>query len=299
LDGNPQTLPFLISKDFAKQIQSDNLNQVIGGDATILAAAQLQAIEEATSYLIQKYDLTNEFQNIYPWSNANIYAASNRVYLDAPAYIIATAYTAGQYTTYLGNFYLCTASTTGAFAPGSWTLIAPQFSIYNAQYPQPPFDYNNQYTVGTQVFWMGKVYTCLIATKLLSQDNALQYSSLQNLPLLNIAPDNVNSGAQYWGAGTAYSVPASTLITNVAYWTPGDNRSQQMVATIVDITLYHVHSRIAPRNIPELRIDRYHHAIDWLEKAAKGTITAALPLLKPRQGARIRYGGQIKNSNSY
>jgi hypothetical protein len=292
-------MPFLIAKDFSKQIQSDNLNQVIGGDQSISATAQATALEEITSYLIQKYDLTNALQPSNPWANTQAYKAGNQVYLDASLYQPATLYVVGNFAVQAANFYICTTNTTGVFAPGSWTLIAPQYSFYFARYPYTMFNYTTQYAVGDLVFWKDSAYTCLIATQPLSQSSALQYGSYQNLPLLNVAPDNVNTGASYWGTGVAYSVPISTAITDTTKWTAGDNRSQQLVTYAVDITLYHLHSRIAPRNIPELRIVRRNEATSWLKAVSRGDITANIPELQPTQGARIRYGGNIKNTNSF
>lgn len=82
-------------------------------------------------------------------------------------------------------------------------------------------------------------------------------------------------------------------------WIYGDNRSQQLVAVVVDITLFHLHSRIAPQNVPELRTKRYEAAQTYLRRASKGEITPNLPLTQPQTSARIRYGGQVKNINSY
>lgn len=287
---------FLISTDYKKQIQSDNLNQVIGNDTTILSAAELTAIEEITSYLIQKYDLTNEFQSLAAWDKAVVYKASNRVYLDAPAYNPTTAYVVGDYTLNAGNVYKCITNTTGTFDATKWQLIGPQYTIYYAQYPFPVFDYMTQYSANDQVFWKDKTYTALLSTSLLSQNSALQYGSYQSLPLPNLAPDDVNA-AQMWGAGTAYSI--SNVDITDSKWTLGDNRSQMLVTCAVDITLYHVHSRIAPRNIPDLRVKRYDESIRWLKMAGRGEITASIPVLKPAQGGRIRWGGNVKNVNSY
>lgn len=83
-------------------------------------------------------------------------------------------------------------------------------------------------------------------------------------------------------------------------WIKGDNRNPQLVNYLIDIVLYHVHSRIAPMNIPELRIKRYDDVISWLKDAAQGKyITADLPAIQPRAGGRIRYGGDVKRINSY
>jgi hypothetical protein len=292
-------MSFLISADYKKSIQSDNLNQIIGNDTSILSAAELTAIEEIRSYLIQKYDLTNEFQDLLVWDKASIYKASNRVYLDAAVYTDASTYNTGDYVVYSGGFYVCKNNgTTGTWNAANWTYINPQYSVYYAQYPFPTFDYNATYAVGDQVFWKDKTYTALLSTPLLSQNSALQYGSYQSLPLPNLAPDDVNA-SQMWGSGTPYSIAANTLITDTTKWTYGDNRSQQLVTNAVSMALYYVHSRIAPRNIPELRVKMYDDAVRWLKMAGRGEITANIPVLKPAQGGRIRYGGNVKNVNSY
>lgn len=67
---------------------------------------------------------------------------------------------------------------------------------------------------------------------------------------------------------------------------------------LIDITLYHLHSRINPRNIPDLRKDRYDGnrdaqtlgAIGWLKQVAAGKINADLPNIVPEQGLAMRYG---------
>lgn len=79
----------------------------------------------------------------------------------------------------------------------------------------------------------------------------------------------------------------------------GSDRDPQLLAYIIDIALYHLHSRIAPRNIPELRQTRYSNAINWLLMCAKGDVTAKLTPIDPAQGRRIRYGGNKKNINQY
>lgn len=97
----------------------------------------------------------------------------------------------------------------------------------------------------------------------------------------------------------------------------GADRDQQMVAYVIDIALYHLHMRIAPKNIPELRTIRYmgkaedrgilngsvvypsYCALGWLQACAFGDITPKLAKIEPLQGTRIRYGGNPKKQNSY
>jgi hypothetical protein len=292
-------MSYLITSDYKKQIQSDNLSQITGNDTSILNSAELTAIEETQSYLVQKYDLSNEFQSLLAFDSAVVYKGNTRVYLDSDTYNQSANYVVGNAVINANNYYICKADTTGTFDVNAWTLINPQYTIYYAQYPYQVFDFNTQYSVGDKVFWKDKIYTCLIATQPLGQDTALQYRTYQNIPDLNISPDNINNGSFYWKFESDYSVPANTAITATTYWTQGDNRSQQLLTFLIDITLYHLHSRISPRNIPELRVKRYDDAIRWLKAVGKGDVTANLPLLKPAQGSRIRYGGNVKNINSY
>jgi len=79
----------------------------------------------------------------------------------------------------------------------------------------------------------------------------------------------------------------------------GTARDPQLLAYVVDIALFHLHSRIAPRNVPELRQTRYDNAIAWLKMCAFGDVTPKLTPISPAQGNRIRYGGNTKNVNQY
>lgn len=57
----------------------------------------------------------------------------------------------------------------------------------------------------------------------------------------------------------------------------GSARHPALVMYATDMSLYHLHSAINPRNIPELRIDRYDQAIAWLKMVAKGELDPGLP----------------------
>jgi hypothetical protein len=79
----------------------------------------------------------------------------------------------------------------------------------------------------------------------------------------------------------------------------GTQRDPQLLAYIIDISLFHLHSRIAPRNIPELRQTRYENAIAFLKMCSFGEVTPKLTPISPAQGNRIRYGGNAKKINQY
>lgn len=171
--------------------------------------------------------------------------------------------------------------------------------IYYAKLPAAAFEFSGVYKLNDQVYWKGKVYTCKVPTTAITHEVALQYGFYQNLPYTNVAPDDLVNGFQYWGSGVSYSVPVGTPLINTVYWVAGDNRDAQMVMFIIDVALFHLHSRIAPRNIPELRVKRYEAAVEWFHMCGEGKVTPALPLIQPKQGNRIRYGGNVKNINNY
>ena len=293
-------MSYLILPDFKKLIQTDNLAAIIGSDYTILDQMKLAAQTEVTSYLTQKYDCSREFTDTLLWDRATSYKGGQRVYLDATAYSAAATYTLNALTLYAGNVYICTTaiSVGEAFNVAKWYLIGSQYAMFYVTLPYPEFNYNTLYSVGTLAWWKDKTYTARIATLVYSHETQLQINS--PVTTQNYAPDDTINGLKYWGTGTSYSLYTGTLPTDTTKWTAGDNRNQQLVNYCIDVALYTVHSRIAPRNIPDLRVKRYDDVIKWLKNAAQGnTITANLPLIQPSQGMRIRWGGDVRRQNNY
>lgn len=68
---------------------------------------------------------------------------------------------------------------------------------------------------------------------------------------------------------------------------------------LADITLYHLHSRVMPDNIPTLRQTRYDNAINWLEKVAAGYIAPLLPIKEADPTTPLRYGNSSTPQNPY
>ena len=274
-------MAYLRKKDYDMYIQADNLSQIVNANDSLRIQVELAAQAELISYLVQKYDVAQEFSDTLVWLPSISYKATNLVNLDYPAYVPATAYVTTNLTTYNGQCFICTGSTTGTFDPAKWTLLGNQYDLFFVTLPQPLFNYKACYLIGNQVFWKDKVYTA-------------------KLPVSGIFPDDPVNGFTNWGNGVAYSVSAGTLPTDTTKWTFGDNRNQQLVMHMIDIVIYHLNSRINPRNIPQLRIDRYDSAIAWLKDAGRGDyITADIPLLQPDSGVRVRWGSNIKNVNTY
>lgn len=309
---------YLISNDYLVLIQDANLQQIITSTPRIRVEAENAAQAEAISYLRQKYDTTLELKDTTVWDFTAPYSAYDRVYLDASAYVAANTYNTNDLTLYSGNVYQClNDSVTGTFNPSNWLLLGAQYDVYYALPPYSIFDLYNVYNVGDKVFYKGNVYTCLVNTPLLDHETGLQYRLIANLPYQNVFPDDPQAGTNYWHLEDAYIIPANTDINNESVWSTSDNRDQQLRQKLCEITLFHLHKRIAPRNIPQLRIDAYmgaendraivngeirypvYSALGWLQACARGEITPNLPLLQPKQGNRIRFGGNVKNINSY
>jgi hypothetical protein len=89
--------------------------------------------------------------------------------------------------------------------------------------------------------------------------------------------------------------------SNANYWTVGDNRYPMFVELAMDMTLYNLHARINPRNIPELRIERNREALDQLDRWASGTDTAEVLNVNTTdsEGFSIRYGNSLDKQDNF
>lgn len=288
-------MSYLILQDFRRLIQGDNLLQVIGSDLSVLNGIELAAQATVTSYLTQKYLVAQEFTDTGVYNPSTIYKAAQRVYLDALPYSPLSAYLLGALTLQGGSVYISNISITPEpFNISHWNLLGTQYDLFFVQYPAPVFNLYANYYLGDSVWWADAVYRCALPTITLDHQTQLQLNT--NQVTANVFPNDKINGRQNWGTGTPYAVPSGTLPND---WTKGDNRNTELVMYACDIALYHIHSRIAPRNMPELREKRYDDAIKWLKAAAKGDITPNLPVIQPLSGSSIRYGGNTKNINFY
>lgn len=274
-------MAYLFIKDYLRQIQQSQLNQITGSDTQILQSLELTAIEEANSYLVQKYDTAWEFTDIEIFSMSVAYKAQRRVYLYAADYVATNNYVNGNLVANNGKVYLVTGNKTGAWNTTNTSFLGDLYQIFNVKTPHAVWDTETQYQIGNQVWWHDKVYTCANSN-------------------YGIAPDDPQA-AVYWGAGTTYSLTAGTLPTDTTKWNAADNRSQQLVVYIVNIALYYLHKRIAPQNIPANVVLAYDNAIQWMMMAAGANtgITANIPRIQPKVGYRTRMSSVKKNTNHY
>jgi len=292
---------YLRARDYIVTIQDANLQQVIAADQSVLILAEQWAQTEMISYLVQKFDTSQEFKPTTVWSNTKSYLAGSLVEINYPAYAPATPYTVSSLVIYNAIGYICIQAGTGqlpATSPTYWTPIGAQYQLYYVAFPKPVFDNTTYYSIGDQVFWKDKTYTCKVATPIIGHNTIIQYPTYADLPRQNVFPDDPVNGVQVWAAGVPYTVTAGTLPTDPK-WAAGDNRNQQLVGYMGILAIYRASRRLAYRNCPPQWTKDFNEVLIWLELAAKGEVTADLPILQPIQGRRIRYGGNIKNNNSY
>jgi hypothetical protein len=326
----------LRDKDYFRLVQEDNLDQITEGNRSIKLDVEQSAQTEMTSYLAQRYITANVFTDTTQYLTSVAYKAkalveyteplhsASTAYTGSPYYVSATAYVVGNKVTYNGYIYTCILNSTGnlptnatywtigvrskrvSFKVGEdsfiyecildstgylptnatyWALLTEDLSLYYATLPYPEYDNAATYSVGTVIWYNNVIYTNTVACT-------------------GVIPTNTG----FWSAGATYTIPAGTFPTDATLWTKGDNRNQQIVMYLVDITLYHLHSRINPRQIPDLRKERYDGnnpqqnggAIAWLKRVAAGDLTADLPNIIPQSGLSISYQKtESFNNNAY
>lgn len=290
---------YLTSADLKRVIQTANLNDIVGNDTAMVTYAEQAAVTEAVSYLSPKYETGIEFTDTLIFSPAADYTYRQRFILDAPTYSNSVSYLADETVVFQGNVYWALGQTTpGAFDPNDWVLAGKQGTMYylGLPYQTTDFSMSGYYRVGDYVAWKNDQYECLKETTQYDHSTLIQFGTRENIPPTNQIPDGL--GQQQWRNNGVIMQGGAQVVNN--QFTKGDNRNQQLVNYIIDIMLYHLHARISPRNIPELRLERYDSAINWLKQCAKGDdINAGLPRKTPQQGMRIRWGGKVQNNFDY
>lgn len=76
-----------------------------------------------------------------------------------------------------------------------------------------------------------------------------------------------------------------------------DSRDHFIIMITIDLLLYHLWSKKAPRRLPEFRSQRYQDALDWLNKVGTGKLTAQLPQLPSQADNSAGYIGSLHLPN--
>lgn len=278
----------LTDTDYLRAVQADNLAQIIEDNNQIKLDVEQAAQAEMISYLSQRYIISEIFTNTSTYSNSATYFGKNLVVYTEAAFSATTVYLTGDRVVQAGFIYESIAgSAAHAFNASEWTLICADKLFFHVTLPEAEYDNEAIYVVGNVVWYKDKTYT-------------------NTRGCTGILPTDAN----FWTAGSTYSISGEKP-DDANFWTQGDNRNQLIVMYLLDITLNHLHTRINPRNIPDLRKERYDGnnalqtggAIGWLKKIAKGDINADLPNILPQQGLSIRWGNgdgtTTRTSNFY
>ena len=315
-------MAFLIEKDFGTQIQLENLQQIKGTSSAAdlyLDEVIKLAIDEATSYLSPRYYVEKIFtETNQVFNSATNYGQYDRIYANYPAWLNNVVYTSNTYVSYNGFIYRKNNNAAPAGTlPTDVMYWIPQYkndTIYSVKQGAAKYDPSRSYNENEIVFYY---YSLFRATS----------------PSINITPNRVYypSWDSYFGetaydgyfphgywrnypivldSPTAWEIYPSTfsggLPTDTNTWVEGDNRNHQIKQVLIDIALYHFHSRISPSNIPQLRRMRYNgdgdlektSAIKWLTDVAHGILNADLPeKVVPQYINRIR--SEPKKVNMY
>lgn len=295
-------MAYLRQRDYLLFIQQTELNQLTTNNPTLLLDAERFAEAQMISHLVQRYDTKREFQPTTAWSNVVTYSAWDLVEINYPSYDVTQTYSVGARVINSGIGYICITAVTVAepFNPAKWTVLGNQYDLYYAIQPEPEFDYQTFYTVGSKVFWQNKVYTALKETVIPTHAQSLQYPSMGSIPYANVFPSDPVNGPTYWHPDTLnYTVPAGTLPTDTDYFAFGDNRSQQCLEYTVNIAIYKATQRISPQNVPANRVRKYEEAMNWLQDVSHGNVNCDIPEKQPTQGVSIMSGGQVKRINQW
>ena len=273
--------------DYLRATKSDQvLTQIINDNPQVTKDIEQSAQAEMISYLTQRYLVSEIFTDTKRFDITATYNGKQLVEWTAPTYSPTTVYLANDYVVQAGNIYKSIAGNTAeVFNPTKWTLICADKSLFYVTLPEDEYSNTKSYVVGDKVYFNNLEYTCLLNCK-------------------GILPTETG----FWSAGAAYTLTA-TYPDDATKWKQGDNRNQLIVMYLLDIVINHLFATVNPRNIPDLRKERYDGnnamqnggAIAWLKRCASGDVTDDLPQILPQQGMSIRWGnsngGTIKTSN--
>ena len=93
---------------------------------------------------------------------------------------------------------------------------------------------------------------------------------------------------------------ASRYKTDEIFATTGTDRNRLLVMLCKDITLYHLHSKGNPNQMPDIRVKRYDDAIKTLKDIQKGNNNPpGLPKIETGKSSMVSYGFNERRTNHY
>lgn len=329
-------MAFLRQKDYYSLISETNLNVVTSDTDSFLADRQRTAKEEISSFLRHRYDVNQIFKDVITFVLANTYAENDLIEWSETAFATDTTYNTDDLCSYSEKIYECKEDgVTGDWVASEWTELADNESLWYARQPttdnlpSETFSYTQNAYTGkhNEITGWDKATDTILYFKR-NDKRVYIYNSTSNrtagypsegyfdydvegakLPITKkiITGNNETLGGfidivGYIDDNQEWSVEATK------YWTLGDNRNAKIVELMIDIVVYHTHARIQPRNIPEVRKERYDGndpdqkggAIGYLKLVQKGTVQLDIPRHDDNQrGQNISYGSKKKINWDY
>jgi hypothetical protein len=104
-----------------------------------------------------------------------------------------------------------------------------------------------------------------------------------------------------------YEVITTTIAGESPETTPAkfseyNGRNPFVILKLVDLILYDLHSKYARRLMPQIVIDRYKEAVEWVQRVGDGLIDADLPVLDSgtlSESSDIRYNSHPAEDNRW
>jgi hypothetical protein len=302
---------YVTLRDYLPIIQNDQLlNQLLDpqeGDFE-RKFCESWAVEKLQEHLSDKIDLSFELTDTLDFDINKTYKARERAVCDFEVWT-SRAWAQGELCVNDGKCYYCQIDNSdGSFDPDKWLYFAKQYDLFYIPTPYPIFSFeikkpkgiytDGYYSPGDNVWWENHTYECISGTVLTTDQTRIQNVYAQNIPNGNTFPNDKVNGSKFWKDLGEYSVQAGTL-PNVSPWVLGDNRNASFLLAIIDLTVWRLHSRISPNNIPKLREDNMKCAFDWMTKIENGKLQTSVQKNSPELSNSFRWGTKTKQTNGY
>jgi len=312
-------VPYLRKVDYSPIIQNGQLsNQLLdplnaGTNQRIFA--ETWAIGKIYESIEQRFDLAFEITPTLPYDYYKTYYAGDRVCIDFDEWVAPaeeTSYLFGNCVIKNDIGYFCVQPNNSAtFRPEDWVRIGKKDDVYYIPYPYPIFRLEPEqqrgiFTAGyykkdDKVWWANKVWTAKQETVLIDDAAYIQFQYINNIPPANTFP-NAKGGDLFWTDDGEYSFTGTLEEPNypsIGVWKLGDNRNAILVSSLIDLSLWRLHSRISPQNIPALRESNKNATFQWLKDIKDGRINLDIEPLQPQQGLNLTWGSKPKYISKY
>lgn len=309
---------YLTLKDYLPSINDNQLNTQILDPLLEGNMERMSAEQWATGKFIEHtggiYDVEFELTPTLPFDPLKTYTAGDRVSLLYDLWVSKKSYKQND----------CCVSPTDettalrclednndeTFNADRWEVMGSKFDLFYIKFPYPVFclDFKQKRGITVDglykanesiVFWNGKTYLALQDSFELDHVAAIQYAYYSDFPHNNVFPDDPNSGANYWKDLGAYEIKDEFPSVNSEVWTLGDNRNSLVVKCIVDLSLWLLHDRITPGNVPKKREDNKNASFAWLRDIQRGNINLDIQIMQPIQNETFDGGSKVKQRNGY